>query len=90
MTRLGWKTGMNIHNLFIMLTYVIYGIVVVLGFPWRLALPAAFSLPFAMLQLWEMIRINEGLKPRWSLLKLSSVASVSVLSYFLLFTLWFR
>ena len=90
MTRLGWKTGMNIHNLFIMLTYVIYGIVVVLGFPWRLALPAAFSLPFAMLQLWEMIRINEGVKPRWNLLKLSSVASVSVLAYFLLFTLWFR
>lgn len=90
MTKLGWKTGMNTHNLFILLTYIIYGIAIIIGLPWRLGLPAAFSLPFALLQLWEMVRINEGIKPRWKLLKLSSVASVSVLAYFILFTLWFR
>ena len=90
MTRLGWKTGMYIHNLFLLLTYILYGIGGVFGLPWRLVLPAAFSMPFAILQFWEMIRINEGIKPRWRLLKLAAIASVSVLAYFILFTLWLR
>ena len=90
MTRLGWKTGMYIHNLFLLFTYILYGIGGVIGLPWRLVLPAVFSMPFALLQLWEMIRINEGNKPRWRLLRLSSVASVSVLAYFIIFTLWLR
>ena len=90
MTRLGWKTGMYIHNLFLLLTYILYGIGGVFGLPWRLVLPAVFSMPFAILQFWEMIRINEGIKPRWRLLKLAAIASVSVLAYFIIFTLWLR
>lgn len=90
MTILGWKIGMRIHNYFILLTYLLYGLGSLFGLSGILTLPAWFSLPIAGIQFWEMWRIGEGYKPRWKLLKLSSLGSISVLAYFLIFILWLR
>lgn len=90
MTNLGWKTGMNLHNMFILITYVLYGAAAIFGLPSILVLPALFSFPVALIQLWEMWRIGEGYKPRWNLLKISSMGSLGILAYFLLFNLWLR
>lgn len=90
MTVLGWKLGMRIHNYFILLTYLLYGLGSFFGLSGILTLPAWFSLPLAGIQFWEMWRIGEGYKPRWMLLKLSSLGSISVLAYFLIFILWLR
>lgn len=90
MTVLGWKLGMRIHNYFLLLTYLLYGLASLFGLSGILTLPAWFSLPLAGIQFWEMWRIGEGYKPRWKLLKLSSLGSVSVLAYFLIFILWMR
>jgi len=90
MTVLGWKLGMRIHNYFILLTYLLYGLGSLFGLSGILTLPAWFSLPIAGIQFWEMWRIGEGYKPRWKLLKLSSLGSISVLAYFLIFILWLR
>mgnify|MGYP000859477567 CR=1 FL=1 len=90
MTKLGWKTGMNLHNIFVLITYALYGIAAIFGLPFRLFLPALLSFPIGCIQLWEMWRIGEGYKPRWKLLKISSIGSLSILAYFLLFNLWLR
>lgn len=90
MTVLGWKLGMRIHNYFLLLTYLLYGLASLFGLSGILTLPAWFSLPLAGIQFWEMWRIGEGYKPRWKLLKLSSLGSISVLVYFLIFILWMR
>ena len=90
LTNLGWKLGMKIHNYFLLFTYVLYGIASLLGLSGILALPAWLSLPVAGIQFWEMWRIGEGYKPRWKLLKISSLGSISVLAYFLLFIFWLR
>jgi 1,4-dihydroxy-2-naphthoate octaprenyltransferase len=90
MTKLGWKTGMSVHNYFILATYVLYGIAAIFGLPTRLVYPAILSFPVAVIQFWEMWRIGEGYKPRWKLLRISSLSVVCVLSYFLLFNLWLR
>ncbi len=90
MTVLGWKLGMRIHNYFILLTYLLYGLGSLFGFSGILTLPAWFSLPIAGIQFWEMWQIGEGYKPRWKLLKISSLGSISVLAYFLIFILWLR
>lgn len=90
MTVLGWKLGMRIHNYFLLLTYLLYGLGSLFGLSGILTLPAWFSLPLAGIQFWEMWRISEGYKPRWKLLKLSSLGSISVLAYFLIFILWLR
>jgi len=90
MTLLGWKLGMRIHNYFLLLTYLLYGLASIFGLSGILSLPAWFSLPLAVIQFWEMWRIGEGYKPRWKLLKLSSLGSISVLAYFFIFILWLR
>jgi len=90
MTVLGWKLGMRIHNYFLLLTYLLYGLASIFGLSGILTMPAWFSLPIAGIQFWEMWRIGEGYKPRWKLLKLSSLGSISVLAYFYIFILWLR
>lgn len=90
MTQLGWKTGMSLHNLFLLSTYLLFGIAAIFGLPTRLAIPALFSFPVACIQFWEMWRIGSGYKPRWKLLKVSSIGSISLFAYFLLFNLWLR
>lgn len=90
MTILGWKFGMRIHNYFLLLTYLLYGLASLFGLSGILALPAWLSMPVAGIQFWEMWRIGEGYKPRWKLLRIASLGSISILSYFLLFILWLR
>lgn len=90
MTLVGWKTGMNFHNLFLLLTYFSYGIVALFSLSFNLLVPAIAAFPFSVLQFWEMIRIGNGGKPRWKFLYLSAVASIGIFVYFLLFNLWFR
>jgi 1,4-dihydroxy-2-naphthoate octaprenyltransferase len=90
MTKLGWKTGMKLHNIFLLTTFVLYGVAAIIGLPARLVMPALFAFPIACIQFWEMWRIGEGYKPRWNLLKISSMGSISVITYFLLFNLWLR
>jgi 1,4-dihydroxy-2-naphthoate octaprenyltransferase len=88
MTVLGWQKGMNLHNLFVLFTYFSYAVAALVGLPWRLSIVVFLSMPFAAVQFWEMTRIREGLKPRWKLLKVASVGSISALAYFILFFLW--
>jgi len=90
MTVIGWKTGMNFHNIFLLLTYFSYGIVALFSLSFNLLIPAVVAFPFSVLQFWEMIRIGNGEKPRWKFLYLSTGASVGIFVYFLLFNLWFR
>lgn len=90
MTKFGWKTGMNLHNIFLLTTYLLYGLASIIGLSGKLSLPALVSFPVAVLQFWEMWRISEGYKPRWKLLQLSSMGSISILAYFFLFILWLR
>ncbi len=90
MTKLGWNLGMKLHNYFVLISYVLYGIAAIFGLSGILSYPAWLSLPFAGVQFWEMWRIGEGYKPRWRLLKISSLGSISVLAYFYVFILWLR
>lgn len=88
MTVVDWRKGMNIHNLFIVVTYFIYGIAAIIGLPWRLMLSILLSIPFAAVQFWLMWQIGTGNKPKWRLLRWSAISSIGLLTYFLLFSLW--
>ncbi len=88
MTMVGWKSGMNLHNIFLLLFFLTYGLGAVIGLPSRLLLPAMIAFPFSLLQFWELSRIQSGEKPRWLFLKYVAWATVGVLAYFLIFNLW--
>ncbi len=88
MARLGWQRGMVLHNALISLAYVVLAVSVIAGLPWRLALPAFFSLPVAIFQIWQMNSIANGGKPHWRLLVFTSLATIGFTVYFMNLALW--
>ncbi len=88
LVRIGWQRGMLLHNLLILLSYVILGIAFALGLPFRIGWPVVFVLPIAIFQIWLMNRIADGAKPNWSLLILIAVSSYALTAYILTYAFW--
>ena len=88
LVRLGWKGGINFHNLIIISAYLILIIELILGLPRMVVLHAFLSLPIAMLQFWQVVRIEHGEKPNWNSLKINALATFGAMAYFMFFALW--
>jgi 1,4-dihydroxy-2-naphthoate polyprenyltransferase len=86
--RIGWQRGMIIHNLLILVSFVILGIAFVFGLPLRVGWPVIFVLPIGLFQIWMMNRIADGAKPNWNLLVLVSISTFGLTTYLLTFAFW--
>ena len=62
----------------------------VMGLPLPIALPTFFVLPVGLLQVWQMVRIEQGSRPNWILLTLAGVTSFALTAYLLVFGFWTR
>lgn len=85
---IGWQRGMVIHNLSILIAFLLVAAFLVLGLPWRLAWPVFLGLPLGGLQIIQMSRIADGLKPNWSLLRLNALGTFNMVVYLIAYTLW--
>lgn len=81
MERLGWEAGMRIHDIVLLLGYLLLAIAWLLGLPNRVAFGSLLSLPLALAQIWYLGRIRQGTPPRWWLLRASSYGLVGMLTY---------
>lgn len=90
LVRIGWETGMRMHNLLVLGAYLLLGLAALFGLPSAIALPAFLSLPLGMLQIYQMNRIAAGVKPNWNALTLTAVTLFSVTAYLLAFSFWTR
>lgn len=88
LARLGWQRGMSLHNLFIVLAYLLLAASVLFGLPWRLAYPAFLALPVGLFQIWQINNIAGGAPPRWRLLLVTAMATVGLTAYFIILALW--
>ncbi len=88
--RLGWKNGMALHNLLILIGFLILGMAAVFGLPTTIALPAFLPLPLGILQIWQMRNIAAGAKPNWRTLTLNAVVVFASTAYLLTFAFWTR
>ncbi len=88
MVRIGWQTGMTLHNALIATAYIALAVGVITGLSERLAYPVFLSLPVGLFQIWQMNRIAAGTKPRWRLLAVTALATVGLAVYFMNFALW--
>lgn len=86
--RIGWQRGMIIHNILILISFVILGMAFVFGLPLSVGWPVIFVLPIGLFEIWMMNRIGEGAKPNWSLLVLVSVSTFVLATYLLTFAFW--
>ena len=88
--RMGWLQGMNIHNIFILLVYLLLALAMLVGFPWVLGWPALLTLPLGIYQIFQIRQISNGAKPNWKILHLTSSTLLGLTSYLLAFSLWIR
>lgn len=90
MVRIGWESGMRLHNFSIFGGYVMLGIALAWGLPFAIAMPAMLTFPLGMVQVWNMHRIASGGKPMWNVVTLTGIAIFAVTAYLLAFSFWTR
>jgi 1,4-dihydroxy-2-naphthoate octaprenyltransferase len=90
LTMLGCNWGMTIHNILIPLAYLLIGAALLVGMPWPLAWPAFLTIPLAAYEIWLMVQIDMGVKPRWRLLSVTSSGLFFLTAYMLAFSIWVR
>lgn len=81
MVRLGWSTGMRMHDIALLLAAVSIVIAYINGLPTRVVLGTAIALPLAIAQTWQMWRIRSGYAPNWRLLTYSALGLFALVAY---------
>ncbi len=90
LVRMGWRNAMNLHNVLILMAYLLLGLAATSGLPALIAFPAFLPLPFGLLQIWQMSRIASGAAPNWQALKLTAVSLFAATAYLLTYAFWTR
>lgn len=88
LVRLGWQSGMVLHNLLILTAFLLLALAAAFGLPWFIALPAFLPMPLGLLQIWLMRRIADGMKPNWTALTLNALALFAACAYMITFSYW--
>jgi 1,4-dihydroxy-2-naphthoate octaprenyltransferase len=88
MSRLEWQRGMNLHNILILLAYVVLGLATVFGLPWALTWPGLLTLPIGIFQIWQITQIAAGGRPNWRLTRITAISTLVLTSYMLTYALW--
>ena len=86
--RLGWQRGISLHHLLVLGGFLLLGLAVLWGLPWKIAIPLAAVLPIGLFQVWYLNRIGQGVKPNWTILTTVAVATFGLTIYFLTYGLW--
>jgi 1,4-dihydroxy-2-naphthoate octaprenyltransferase len=90
MVRAGWERGMLLHNIMVVIGFLLLGTAIFFGLPISIALPGLLPLPLGLFQIWMMNRIASGAKPNWSILTFTAVAFYACVAYLLAFAFWTR
>jgi 1,4-dihydroxy-2-naphthoate polyprenyltransferase len=88
LVRLGWERGMRLHNFAVILAYFFLTLAILLRMPLAVGGPALLTLPLGVLQIWYMNRIAAGIKPNWTALTLSAIATFTLMGYLFAYSLW--
>jgi len=86
--RLGWKRGIQLHNLLVLAAFISLGTALILGLPWIKAWPALSVIPLGIYQVLQMVRLGEGDKPHWSLITFTALATFMVTAYLFIYAFW--
>jgi 1,4-dihydroxy-2-naphthoate octaprenyltransferase len=88
LVRLGWRNGMNLHHILVASVYLLFFFEMFLGLPRFVVIHAAISLPLALLQVWQVIRIERGAQPNWTAVTLNALVTFGTMAYFITFAYW--
>ncbi len=86
--RLEWRLAMRVHNLALLLGFLLLALDMAFGFPWGIAVPCVIPFVAALLQVWIMQRIAQGARPPWGWLRANAVVIVALTTYLLILGFW--
>jgi len=89
-TYIGWEKAMVVHNALILLTYLIFAFIAIIGFPWFLLWPVFLTLPIGLVEIWLLERVHHGSKPLWRIMQFASACVLFIPIYLLGFAFWIR
>jgi 1,4-dihydroxy-2-naphthoate octaprenyltransferase len=90
LVRIGWERSITLHNMLILCAYLLLGLAMFFGLPIHIALPALFTLPLGLLEIWQLRRIAAGGKPNWNALGLNAIVLLGSMAYLLAYAFWTR
>jgi len=90
LVRLGWQRGIYLHNLMVLSGFLLFGLALVFGMPFRLMLPVFFTLPVAGYLIWYLSSLQDGAPVRWPLITLLTLTNFFLPVYLITFTVWIR
>ena len=86
--RINWQKGSCVHNILLLAAFLLVMLAALMGQLWALTWPMLLSLPFAVFQVFQMVRITRGARPDWRLLRLTSFATAAVTLYSIIIALF--
>lgn len=81
MVRIGWRSGMRLHDLAVVFAIASFVIAYFSGFPRRVVMGMIIAFPLALAQIWQMGRIRRGFPPNWRVLTFSAVGLFALVVY---------
>ncbi len=90
LVRLGWQRGIFLHNLMVLSGFLLFGITLIFGMPFRLILPVFFTLPAVGYLIWHLTSLQDGAPVRWPLITLLTLVIFFLPVYLITFTVWIR
>ncbi|MCD6425917.1 MAG: prenyltransferase [Anaerolineales bacterium] len=90
LVRLGWQRGIYLHNLMVLSGFLLFGVALIFGMPFRLILPVFLTLPVAGYLIWYLSSLQDGAPVRWPLITLLSLVIFFLPVYLITYTVWVR
>ncbi|HTX80052.1 MAG TPA: hypothetical protein VMC62_10305, partial [Longilinea sp.] len=72
----------------VLLAFVVLAGAALLGLSWNLIWPGLLALPVGLFQIWQMLQIAAGERPRWRLLRFTIDATPLLMAYMLTLAFW--
>lgn len=88
LVRLGWQKGMTLHNLLVLMAFLVLALAILMGLPLRISWQAFLAFPLGLFNIWYMNRIRDGAKPQWKMFTFSAVALFGLFVYLTTFAYW--
>ena len=82
---IGWERGMTLHHILVALGYLGLGFYLYMSGAWAIAWPVLMMMSVSLLEVWQLQRIAEGMRPNWGLLKATAITQYLGVVYILLF-----
>ncbi len=88
--QVGWEKAMVFHNALILMSYLLFALMALIGFPWFFVWPVFLTLPIGLVSIWLFEQMRRGKKPLWRLMQLSDAVVYFFPIYFIGIAFWIR